>query len=147
MKLKYSRQREAIYDFLKLRKDHPTAETVYDNIRQTCPNISLGTVYRNLQLLESLGMLQKINVGDGVEHFDADVSDHYHFYCNRCKAVIDMKMDTLGQINDIASRNFDGTIDSHSLIFSGTCGRCLSNSAAAPEEGPVDSAFPEAGAS
>ena len=62
--LKYSRQRESIKNFLAGRKDHPTAETVYSNLRQEQPHISLGTVYRNLALLTELGEIRKISTGD-----------------------------------------------------------------------------------
>ena len=63
MALKYSRQREVIKDCLINREDHPTADMVYMEVRETFPNISLGTVYRNLQLLTDLGEIQKLNVG------------------------------------------------------------------------------------
>ncbi|SCY20343.1 Fur family transcriptional regulator, peroxide stress response regulator [Lachnospiraceae bacterium XBB2008] len=128
MALKYSRQREAIKENLMSRRDHPTADAVYLSIREEYPNISLGTVYRNLQLLTELGELQKIRVGDGLDHFDADTSTHYHFYCNKCGAVIDMDMDAIEEINDIASKTFDGIIESHNLTFSGICGRCIPKS-------------------
>ena len=128
MALKYSRQREAIKENLCMRRDHPTADMVYSSIREEYPNVSLGTVYRNLQLLTELGELQKIRVGDGLDHFDADVSEHYHFYCTRCGAVIDMDMDVIEEINDIASKSFDGIIEAHHLTFSGLCGRCTPKS-------------------
>ena len=123
--LKYSRQREAIYNFLTTRKDHPTADLVYTNIRQEYPSISLGTVYRNLQLLTSIGKIQKIKVGDGTDHFDADISPHNHFYCRKCGSVIDLDMDSIDEINSIAAKNFDGKIESHIICFTGICGRCL----------------------
>ena len=63
MTLKYSRQREAIKDFLMTRKDHPTADVVYSNVRTEFPNISLGTVYRNLTLLADLGEIARLRVG------------------------------------------------------------------------------------
>ena len=128
MALKYSRQREAIKENLMYRKDHPTADAVYLSIREEYPNISLGTVYRNLQLLTELGELQKIRIGDGLDHFDADTHQHYHFYCTKCGAVIDMDMDAIDEINDIASKTFDGIIESHNLTFSGICGRCIPKS-------------------
>ena len=128
MSLKYSRQREAIKMNLMSRKDHPTADAVYLSIREEYPNISLGTVYRNLQLLTELGELQKIRIGDGLDHFDADTRQHYHFYCTKCGAVIDMDMDAIDEINDIASKTFDGIIESHNLTFSGICGRCIPKS-------------------
>lgn len=68
MTLKYSRQREAIKDFLMTRNDHPTADVVYSNVRTEFPNISLGTVYRNLTLLADLGEIARLRVGDGVDH-------------------------------------------------------------------------------
>ena len=80
--LKYSRQREAIKCFLMTRKDHPTADVVYHSLRADFPNISLGTVYRNLTLLADLGEIARLRLGDGVDHFDADTSRHYHFICS-----------------------------------------------------------------
>ncbi|MFR5732276.1 MAG: transcriptional repressor [Clostridium sp.] len=85
--LKYSRQRESIKASLMSRKDHPTADAVYASIREEFPNISLGTVYRNLNLLVELGEAQKLAFGDGKDHFDADTSLHYHFVCRSCGAV------------------------------------------------------------
>ena len=86
--MKYSRQREAIKNFLMTRKDHPTADMVYSNIRQEFPNISLGTVYRNLTLLSDIGEIQRLHFSDGVDHFDADISPHYHFVCQNCTASL-----------------------------------------------------------
>ena len=123
--LKYSRQREAILNFLITRNDHPTADAVYMNIKEEYPNISLGTVYRNLQLLTSIGKIQKIKVGDGTDHFDADTSPHNHFYCRKCGSVIDLDMENIDGISDIAARNFDGIIESYMICFTGVCGKCL----------------------
>ena len=67
--LKYSRQRESIKEFLMTRTDHPTADVVYQHLREVYPNISLGTVYRNLSLLADLGEIQKIHTGDGSRSF------------------------------------------------------------------------------
>ena len=78
MILKHSKQRDAIKNFLMTRKDHPTADVVYTKVREEFPNISLGTVYRNLTLLSEIGEITRIRVGDGIDHFDADISLHYH---------------------------------------------------------------------
>jgi len=126
MALKYSRQREVIKDFLKTRKDHPTADMVYMNVREQYPNISLGTVYRNLTLLADIGEIRRLRVGDGVDHFDADVSPHYHFVCTECGSVIDLEMDSIDNIVDIAGMNFDGRITGHVTYFYGICGNCSS---------------------
>lgn len=125
MALKHSRQREMIKEFLMTRKDHPTADVVYMNVRQQNPNISLGTVYRNLTLLSDIGEIQKLRVGDGVDHFDADISPHYHFVCSECGSVIDLDMDSIENINQVAADRFDGQIAGHVTYFYGTCGQCM----------------------
>lgn len=133
MALKYSRQREVIKNFLMTRKDHPTADVVYMNVRESFPNISLGTVYRNLQLLTELGEIQKLNVGDGADHFDGDVSPHYHFICKDCGSVIDLQMGNIDTIKDIAGVNFDGQIAGHITYFYGLCGNCCREASAEKE--------------
>ena len=122
--LKYSRQRESIKNFLAGRKDHPTADIVYTELRKTYPNISLGTVYRNLALLTDLGDIQKITAGDGVDRYDANTTPHNHFICRRCKAVLDLDMEDISYIKDIASEKFDGVIESYSVNFYGICPSC-----------------------
>ena len=93
--LKYSRQREAIKCFLMTRKDHPTADVGYHSLRADFPNISLGTVYRNLTLLADLGEIARLRLGDGVDHFDADTSRHYHFICSECGSVLDLHIPSI----------------------------------------------------
>ena len=122
--IKYSRQREAIVNFLKDRKDHPTADFIYRNIREEYPNISLGTVYRNLALLEELGMVMKKSCNDGNEHYDPNVEPHYHFICRGCGAVSDIEMDNIDFINTLAEKNFNGKIYGHNAYFYGLCGEC-----------------------
>ncbi|MCM1063355.1 MAG: transcriptional repressor [Eubacterium sp.] len=122
--LKYSRQRETIKNFLLTRKDHPTADIVYMNVRKQDPNISLGTVYRNLTLLADIGEISRLRVGDGVDHFDADTSPHYHFVCTECGSVTDLEMDSIESILEVARTNFDGNIAGHVTHFYGTCGNC-----------------------
>lgn len=125
MAMKYSRQREMIKEFLKTRKDHPTADTVYMNVRKAYPSISLGTVYRNLQLLSDIGEIQKVNVGDGIEHFDADVREHYHFICRSCGAVLDLDVRRLQSLIPAASEFFHGRIDGQTTYFYGCCPDCF----------------------
>ena len=125
MALKYSRQREAIKEFMMTRKDHPTADVVYMNVRQEFPNISLGTVYRNLTLLSDMGDLLRLRVGDGVDHFDATTEPHYHFICKECGAVSDFDLSDMQTINEIAGETFNGRIDGHVTYFYGVCEECL----------------------
>lgn len=127
MALKKSKQRDMIKAFLMGRKDHPTADVIYMNVRKQNPNISLGTVYRNLNLLADIGEIQRLRVGDGMDHFDADISPHYHFVCTECDSVIDLEMESIDTINDVAAKGFDGRIAGHMTYFYGTCGSCINS--------------------
>ncbi len=123
--IKYSRQREAIKEYLAQTKEHPTADIVYMNIRNVYPNISLGTVYRNLNLLAEQGEIVKINCRDGSDRFDGNSSLHYHFICNECGKIVDLEMESIEHINEIANTGFEGKIDGHVTYFNGTCPQCL----------------------
>ena len=122
--LKYSKQRESIKNFLVTRYDHPTAETVYLNIRKEFPNISLGTVYRNLNLLAEIGEIQKLSPGIGPDRFDGNPAPHYHFICRHCGCVMDLTVSGLDHINILAGQDFDGEIEGHITYFYGSCPSC-----------------------
>ena len=101
--LKYSRQRAAIKEYLCNTTEHPTADTVYLHIREAFPNISLGTVYRNLNLLADTGEAIKISTPDGGDRFDGRTDLHYHVICRDCKRVYDLELDEqhIQSINEI----------------------------------------------
>lgn len=122
--MKYSRQREAIRTFLCSRRDHPTAEVVYENLRKEYPRISLGTIYRNLSLLVELGEATKFPGLDGLDHFDGNPEPHYHFICNECNSVLDLDFPNIEDLNTSANKNFDGIITGHSAYFYGKCKNC-----------------------
>lgn len=122
--VKYSRQREAIKRYLKNTKAHPTANTIYEDLSKEYPNISLGTVYRNLNFLVENGDIIRLNCGEDVDRFDADTDTHYHFLCRICHEVSDLEMEPLTHINTLASASFSGKIETHSVFFQGICGRC-----------------------
>lgn len=123
--IKYSRQREAIVNFLSTRTDHPTAETVYFYIRDIIPNISLGTVYRNLNQLANAGQLLRITSNDKIDHFDANIHPHYHFNCEDCGAVIDLDISPSEQFITDAARRSNLNIRGASIMFYGKCDQCL----------------------
>ena len=125
--MRYSKQREAIWNYLKDRKDHPTADMVYMDIRKTIPAISLGTVYRNIMQLKDIGKLRTVEVGDGIVHFDPDVSIHDHFICKECGEVIDLNGIDPHKIREEASKGFSGQIDGYCTYFYGICAKCLKN--------------------
>ena len=126
IQFKKSKQRDAILAYLQSRTDHPTADTVYMNVKNIFPNISLGTVYRNLTLLNDLGIIQKLNMGGAIpDRFDATASAHYHFVCTECGSVIDLNIDTFDSVNEVAGANFDGYIAGHVTYFYGKCRDCM----------------------
>ena len=87
---RYSRQRERIYQAVHASREHPSAQMVYDLLREELPRLSLGTVYRNLKQLSEEGLIKSVGVVDGQERFDARISPHSHFVCNQCGAVQDL---------------------------------------------------------
>lgn len=124
--LKYSRQRESIKRYLCGREDHPTADMIYTSIRREFPNISLGTVYRNLSLLTELGEIRKIQA-DGPDRFDAKTEPHSHFICRKCGCVLDVmipienpapRVDHLWEYGDVEECLFE---------FRGVCRACRKN--------------------
>lgn len=123
--IKYSRQRESIINFLASRTDHPTAETIYTNIKREFPNISLGTVYRNLSLLEEIGQIIKISTGAGPDHYDFNTAPHYHFICRRCSQVIDIDIDFEDSLLSRVQASTDLVIESCSVAFTGLCPDCI----------------------
>lgn len=123
--LKYSRQRESIKEFLMTRTDHPTADVVYENMKLIYPNISLGTVYRNLSLLADIGEIKKLPSFAGADHFDGRTEQHCHFMCTCCNKIIDMNSESINHIMESASREFKGEISDYSARFFGICEDCL----------------------
>ncbi|WP_461811622.1 Fur family transcriptional regulator [Faecalimonas sp.] len=126
--LKYSRQRECIKEYLINTKEHPTADMVYLHVKKEFPNISLGTVYRNLNLLADLGEAVKISTLNGGDRFDGTTTPHYHFFCTDCGSVLDLDMENIDAINQLAGKNFNGEITSHNITFYGRCSDCIKNS-------------------
>lgn len=124
-KLKRSRQREAILAYLRSTNEHPTADMVYENVRKEIPNISLGTVYRNLNLLVDCEDIIKLTVDGKSDRFDWNVEPHYHVMCTRCGSVMDLKIDPLNHIDVLAESAFDGKISGHFIQFKGLCGKCV----------------------
>lgn len=123
--MKYSRQRESIRDFVHSCHEHPTADMVYAGIREEFPNISLGTVYRNLSLLVELGEITKISTDSGPDRFDCNIKPHSHFICTQCQCIRDIELPDTDYIEKMAAENFDGEIISHVTTFYGICKDCL----------------------
>ncbi|MGN0151894.1 MAG: Fur family transcriptional regulator [Wujia sp.] len=125
--VKYSHQREAIVNFLKTRTDHPTADVVYQNIKEIIPNISLGTVYRNLNQLAGAGIILRLPCDGKTDHFDASTHPHCHLMCRSCGAVKDIPIDPTELLIQNASHHSKDHIDTVSVLFYGTCSDCADN--------------------
>ncbi len=122
----YSRQREAVLKVLSNTKTHPDAAWVYEETKKLIPNISLGTVYRNLSKLKSDGDIVSVGVYEGIERFDADVSEHLHFYCKNCQRILDISEKHLLPISEI-EKQLNVKIRSVACVFEGECDDCLKN--------------------
>jgi Fur family peroxide stress response transcriptional regulator len=123
---KRSRQRERILQVLKRTTSHPTAEWVYEQVRQQIPHVSLGTVYRNLHILTAQSKIRELDFGEGLHRYDATVEQHYHFVCSQCGVVRDLAGPLQNDLNDRMRDMVPGTITSHRLDFYGVCNYCLS---------------------
>jgi len=122
-KLRMTIQKRKILSYLRSVYTHPTAEQVHEAIKKDLPNVSLGTVYRNLNQLSSIGEVLKLEI-DGEFHFDGDVSKHQHFYCSNCGKLFDVFDD---KINDYAMDQLDlpgFEVENVQVLFKGICADC-----------------------
>lgn len=124
---KYSHQREAIVNFLKTRTDHPTADVVYQNIRKDLPNISLATVYRNLNKLADAGCILRLHVDGKTDHYDACTDDHAHLLCRNCGCVCDINISPNRSLLKEARMMNTYCIDDVTVLFAGLCSCCREN--------------------
>lgn len=121
--MRYSRQREALVELLKSTTSHPDAEWLYTNLKKEYPNISLGTVYRNLRMLAENGEILELSA-DGISHFDGDISEHYHFHCIGCGRIYDLPRGSV-KAPEITDCGFD--VAGFELMFRGICKSCKNN--------------------
>lgn len=122
MGIRKSRQRDAILNVLLYTTRHPSAETIYEELKSEMPNLSLGTVYRNLANFKADGTIMQVATVNGQERYDANTKPHIHFVCKECGEVID-----LFQANFPEVPEFDGRIDDCQLNYLGLCKDCVEN--------------------
>ena len=119
-----SKQRNRILELLQSTKTHPTADWIYDQLKKEFPKLSLGTVYRNLSILEEQGQLKKIHFGSTFDRFEANISPHYHLVCESCGKIVDFELSIYNEINTKAKQNTNFNIHHHKLEFFGLCEEC-----------------------
>ena len=121
---RYSRQREQIYNYLVQTCQHPSAEDIYSALKPTMPDLSLGTVYRNLKLLQEMGLVQKVAHVNDVERYDACCHNHAHFVCTKCGSVHDLNDVDCPQLTSTLNLPNSFQISSLSLTIKGLCPNC-----------------------
>ena len=126
--LKHSKQRDAILSMLRSRYDLPTAEQLYTELKEEFPKLSLGTVYRNLALLESLGEIVRISADDASDRFDGNAHNHYHFACQICKRVDDVPIPVDLELDKAVHDALGAKVNKQTAIFFGVCKKCLKTS-------------------
>jgi Fur family ferric uptake transcriptional regulator len=119
-----TRQRGVILEELRGVNSHPTADEVYKMARRRLPRISLGTVYRNLEILSESGMIGKLELGGTQKRFDGNVEKHYHVRCVRCGCIEDVPVEPLTDIEDAVRQVCDYEIIGSRLEFIGICPKC-----------------------
>lgn len=121
---KKSKQREAILKILRGTKSHPTADWIYAEVRKEIPNVSLGTVYRNLKLLSERGDIKEIDIGGTMSRYDAYTYEHSHFRCERCTKVYDVDERLDVKLEKKIEQKTGFKITRHWLEFHGLCTKC-----------------------
>jgi Fe2+ or Zn2+ uptake regulation protein len=123
-KYKYSRQKEMVLKVLMGTTSHPTADWIYNKLKKKIHKLSMGTVYRNLNILKAQGLIQELGFGSTFDRFDGNASPHYHFICKNCKKVYDVNLLPEMQLNPKAEKTTHFKVDSHRLDFFGLCVNC-----------------------
>lgn len=119
-----SKQRELILDILKGTKSHPSADWVYKEVKKVMPNISLGTVYRNLKLLQSTSNISEIACSGNEGRFDGKPELHYHITCMQCGRIADVEDIIFQGIEETIAETTGFNIVTHCIGFTGICPEC-----------------------
>lgn len=119
----FSSQRQAIYKAICSTKTHPSAKWVYENLKKSYPNLSLGTVYRNVALFKERGQIISVTNINGEERIDGNITPHSHFVCKNCGCIYDIFDDSIANINcPLSDEGFK--VESSSVNFYGICNNC-----------------------
>jgi Fur family transcriptional regulator, peroxide stress response regulator len=124
MNRRETKQREAILRVLRNTRAHPTADQIYDEVRKEIPNISKGTVYRNLQVLEEDGAIAELHLDVTLSRYEVKQGSHYHFRCEKCGRVSDIDVPVDKDLDRAAEKRTGLKISSHQLEFRGLCQEC-----------------------
>ncbi len=119
-----TKQRKAILEAIKEIDTHPTADELYEIVKEEIPNISLGTIYRNLNVLEEMDEIMVLDYGSTYSRFDGMAENHYHFQCRECEEIFDLDMELQTSLNQRVEENNPFQVEQHRLEFYGLCPDC-----------------------
>ncbi|MDD5511019.1 MAG: transcriptional repressor [Dehalococcoidales bacterium] len=119
-----TRQREAILQVLRCADSHPTADWIYEEVKKSIPNISKGTVYRNLKVLRDTGKIAELNLSGTVSRYEGRQDNHYHFRCTKCGQIFDLDEPVNKKLEEKIAGKTGFTVSSHQLEFRGICKDC-----------------------
>ena len=123
-----TKQREAILRVLRNTRAHPTADWIYEEVKKEIPNISKGTVYRNLQVLQEDGAVSELNLNGTLSRFEAKQASHYHFRCEQCGKVFDLDEPVNNELDERVAKRTGFKVSHHQLEFRGLCIDCQQQS-------------------
>jgi len=119
-----SRQRERLLELLRSTGEHPTADWLYSKLKGEFPNLSLGTVYRNLTVLAEQGLVKKIDFGSSFDRYEAKHAPHYHFVCESCGSISDLDLPVDESLNERVNAETQFHARRHRIEFYGLCEKC-----------------------
>jgi Fur family peroxide stress response transcriptional regulator len=123
MSRNYSTKRQAIYDMLKSRTDHPSAKQIYNALKNDYPDLSLGTVYRNIALFKEDGLAETVCTIQGEERLDGNTSPHAHLICTCCGSITDVYISELDALEQEIYKE-DFLPEKKVISYYGKCHKC-----------------------
>lgn len=122
--MKYSKQRDMILQYITSSCTHPTAEMVYKDLKEEIPNLSLGTVYRNLDRFVKENLILRIKIPNDKDRFDVNTKKHAHAICTKCGKVTDISLKQIDDLDYCIQDLFKCKVISKSLVFYTICNEC-----------------------
>jgi Fur family peroxide stress response transcriptional regulator len=123
-----SRQRDRILQVLRRTRTHPTAKWLFDRVKKHFPNLSLGTVYRNLGILEKQGLVSRLDFGSGFDRYEAAALPHHHFVCESCGRVTDLDLPVDASMTRRLEKATGHAATRHEIRLYGFCEKCEASS-------------------
>ena len=122
--MRMTKQKKVILDILRNTKSHPSADWVYEQARRLVSDISLGTVYRNLNVLRDMGEISELNYGSTYSRYDGNAINHYHFFCEKCNNLFDVTIPVYEGLDKMVQETTGFEVKQHRMEFYGVCNEC-----------------------